>query len=125
MVGLSTAWFLQEHGLHVTVYERRHVAAGSSWGNAGWLTPALTAPLPEPAVLTYGVHPAQHRPSVGRRDPRVRADEQRGTRRVLRARRWGCGVQDARRKPGVLPDPARRVHPRSPQQTDRACAWPA
>jgi D-amino-acid dehydrogenase len=54
MVGLSTAWFLQEHGVHVTVYERRQVAAGSSWGNAGWLTPALTAPLPEPAVLSYG-----------------------------------------------------------------------
>lgn len=55
MVGLSTAWFLQQHGLHVTVYDRRHVAAGSSWGNAGWLTPALTAPLPEPAVLSYGL----------------------------------------------------------------------
>jgi D-amino-acid dehydrogenase len=49
MVGLSTAWFLQQRGVHVTLYERRHVAAGSSWGNAGWLTPALTAPLPEPA----------------------------------------------------------------------------
>src|SRR5918995_72178 len=55
MVGLSTAWFLQEHGFHVTVYDRDHVDAGSSWGNAGWLTPALTAPLPEPAVLSYGV----------------------------------------------------------------------
>ena len=55
MVGLATAWHLQEHGIHVTVYERHHVAAGSSWGNAGWLTPALTAPLPEPAVLSYGV----------------------------------------------------------------------
>lgn len=55
MVGLSTAWFLQEHGIEVTVYERDHVAAGSSWGNAGWLSPALTVPLPEPAVLTYGV----------------------------------------------------------------------
>lgn len=55
MVGLSTAWHLQEHGIDVTVVERHHVAAGSSWGNAGWLTPALTAPLPEPAVLRYGV----------------------------------------------------------------------
>ena len=55
MVGLSTAWFLQDRGVEVTVYERDHVAAGSSWGNAGWLTPALTVPLPEPAVLTYGV----------------------------------------------------------------------
>ena len=30
MVGLSTAWFLQEHGFHVTVLERDHVAAGSN-----------------------------------------------------------------------------------------------
>ena len=55
MVGLSTAWFLQEAGVRVTVYERDHVGAGASWGNAGWLTPALTAPLPEPAVLRYGL----------------------------------------------------------------------
>ncbi|CAL9334921.1 NAD(P)/FAD-dependent oxidoreductase [Streptomyces sp. enrichment culture] len=55
MVGLSTAWFLQERGVEVTVYDREGVAAGSSWGNAGWLTPGLATPLPEPAVLTYGV----------------------------------------------------------------------
>ncbi|MGW4944056.1 NAD(P)/FAD-dependent oxidoreductase [Actinoplanes sp. NPDC004185] len=55
MVGLSTAWFLQEAGVQVTVYERQHVGAGASWGNAGWLTPVLTAPLPEPAVLRYGL----------------------------------------------------------------------
>ena len=55
MVGLSTAWFLQERGVEVTVIDREGVAAGSSWGNAGWLTPGITTPLPEPAVLTYGV----------------------------------------------------------------------
>jgi D-amino-acid dehydrogenase len=55
MVGLATAWFLQEGGVQVTVYERDRVAAGASWGNAGWLTPGLTAPLPEPAVLRYGL----------------------------------------------------------------------
>lgn len=55
MVGLSTAWFLQEHGVSVTVYDRTGVAAGASWGNAGWLTPGLATPLPEPAVLKYGV----------------------------------------------------------------------
>lgn len=51
MPGLATAWFLQERGVHVTVLERERVTAGSSWGNAGWITPALTTPLPEPAVL--------------------------------------------------------------------------
>jgi D-amino-acid dehydrogenase len=55
MVGLSTAWFLQERGVAVTVLDRTGVAAGSSWGNAGWLTPGLATPLPEPAVLKYGV----------------------------------------------------------------------
>lgn len=55
MVGLSTAWFLQEHGVEVTVLDRTGVAAGSSWGNAGWLTPGITTPLPEPAVLRYGI----------------------------------------------------------------------
>ncbi|GAB94295.1 D-amino-acid dehydrogenase [Kineosphaera limosa] len=55
MVGLSTAWFLQERGLNVTVVDRTGVAAGSSWGNAGWLSPALTLPLAEPAILKVGV----------------------------------------------------------------------
>lgn len=55
MTGLSAAWFLQEHGVDVTVLDQAGVAAGSSWGNAGWLTPSIATPLPEPAVLTYGL----------------------------------------------------------------------
>ncbi|MBA8826047.1 D-amino-acid dehydrogenase [Saccharopolyspora lacisalsi] len=55
IVGLSTAWFLQEHGTEVTVLDREGVAAGSSWGNAGYLSPGLSVPLPEPAVLRYGL----------------------------------------------------------------------
>ncbi len=55
MVGLATAWFLQEHGVEVTVLDRDGVAAGASWGNAGWLTPGIATPLPEPAVLKYGI----------------------------------------------------------------------
>lgn len=55
MVGLSTAWYLQERGVEVTVLDRDGVAAGSSWGNAGWLTPSIAVPLPEPSVLRYGV----------------------------------------------------------------------
>lgn len=62
MVGLSTAYFLQEHGVRVTVVDRKAVNAGSSWGNAGWIAPALTLPLPEPAVLSYGIS-AMLRPS--------------------------------------------------------------
>lgn len=54
MAGLSTAWFLQERGVRVTVLDRTGIAAGSSWGNAGMLNPAFTVPLPEPSVLRYG-----------------------------------------------------------------------
>ncbi|GAA3573402.1 FAD-dependent oxidoreductase [Amycolatopsis ultiminotia] len=55
VVGLSTAWFLQERGVRVTVVDRAGIAAGSSWGNAGWLAPGLAIPLNEPAVLRYGL----------------------------------------------------------------------
>ncbi|WP_038951496.1 NAD(P)/FAD-dependent oxidoreductase [Aeromicrobium massiliense] len=55
MVGLATAWHLQEEGVEVTVLDRQGVAAGSSWGNAGWLAPALTLPLNDPAILASGM----------------------------------------------------------------------
>lgn len=55
IVGLSTAWFLQDHGVEVTVVDRDDVAAGASWGNAGWISPGLSIPLNEPSVLRYGM----------------------------------------------------------------------
>lgn len=51
VAGLSTAWFLQERGVDVTVVDRTGVAAGASWGNAGWIAPALTFPLQPAGVL--------------------------------------------------------------------------
>lgn len=55
VVGLSTAWFLQERGVRVTVVDRDGVCSGASWGNAGWLSPGLAIPLNEPGVLRYGL----------------------------------------------------------------------
>ncbi|HEX7323532.1 MAG TPA: FAD-dependent oxidoreductase [Mycobacterium sp.] len=55
IVGLSTAWFLQERGVEVTVVDRVGVAAGSSWGNAGWISPALAIPLNEPGNVRFGL----------------------------------------------------------------------
>jgi D-amino-acid dehydrogenase len=55
IVGLSTAWFLQERGVSVRVVDRVGVAAGASWGNAGWIAPALSIPLNEPRMLRYGL----------------------------------------------------------------------
>jgi D-amino-acid dehydrogenase len=55
IVGLSTAWFLQERGVSVTVVDRVGVAAGASWGNAGWIAPALSIPLNDPRMLRYAL----------------------------------------------------------------------
>lgn len=54
MVGLATAWHLQERGVEVTVLDRQGVAAGASWGNAGWLTPGMAMPLADPSLWAYG-----------------------------------------------------------------------
>ncbi len=54
MVGLATAWHLQERGVEVTVIDREGVAAGSSWGNAGYLTPGEAMPLADTSLWTYG-----------------------------------------------------------------------
>jgi D-amino-acid dehydrogenase len=70
MLGLCTAWFLQQQGLQVTVLERAGVGAGASAGNAGWITPALVSPLPDPAILREGLRaiaarsPAVHLPAL-------------------------------------------------------------
>lgn len=55
IVGLSCAWFLQEEGAEVVLFERDDVGAGASWGNAGYISPTLAVPLPEPSILRYGV----------------------------------------------------------------------
>lgn len=55
IVGLSTAWFLQERGLDVTVVDRGGVTARASWGNAGWIAPALThAAAPRGRLASHG-----------------------------------------------------------------------
>lgn len=54
MTGLSSAWHLQEYGYDVTVLDRIGVAAGSSWGNAGWLAPGKTIPLSNAGLWAYG-----------------------------------------------------------------------
>jgi D-amino-acid dehydrogenase len=58
---LSTAWFLQERGVSVTVVDRTGVAAGASWGNAGWIAPALSVPLNDPRTLRYALRSLPNR----------------------------------------------------------------
>lgn len=55
IVGLSAAWFLMAKGNRVTVLERKQIGSGASWGNAGWISPAFSVPLAEPAALKVGL----------------------------------------------------------------------
>jgi D-amino-acid dehydrogenase len=61
IVGLSTAWFLQERGVSVKVFDRVGVAAGASWGNAGWIAPSLSIPLNDPRMLRYALRSLPNR----------------------------------------------------------------
>ena len=99
MVGLSTAWFLQEHGVEVTVLDREGVAAGSSWGNAGLAdarhrdaAAGAGRPQVRPArravAVLAGLRAAERRPQVPQVRHRVHQeldDEGSGRRRWARS----------------------------------------
>jgi D-amino-acid dehydrogenase len=71
IVGLSTAWFLQERGVSVTVVDRVGVAAGASWGNAGWIAPSLSIPLNDPRMLRYALRSLPNRGGPVRVSPSI------------------------------------------------------
>src|SRR4051812_41621766 len=60
IVGLSTAWYLQERGVEVTILERGIIGSGASWGNAGWVVPGLVTPLAEPGAWRHGITALTH-----------------------------------------------------------------
>ena len=51
IIGVTTAWYLREHGFDVTVYERRAgVALGTSAANAGIIAPGYVTPWAAPGM---------------------------------------------------------------------------
>lgn len=51
IIGLSCAVKLAEAGADVVVIEKAQVGYGCSYGNAGWMTPCFSMPLPMPGML--------------------------------------------------------------------------
>lgn len=51
VIGLAAAHALARRGADVTVVERDRCGNGASLGNAGWVTPGLSAPIPGPGVM--------------------------------------------------------------------------
>ncbi len=51
VVGVSCAYFLRERGARVALLERGEICSGASYGNAGWIFPSHSQPLPAPGVV--------------------------------------------------------------------------
>ncbi len=50
IVGLSTAWYLRKLGAQPVVIETWKLGGGCSLGNAGWVCPSISTPLPAPGL---------------------------------------------------------------------------
>jgi D-amino-acid dehydrogenase len=55
VIGVCSAYYLAERGAQVTLLEQGEIAAGSSYGNAGWFVPSHTVPLAAPGALADGL----------------------------------------------------------------------
>jgi D-amino-acid dehydrogenase len=55
IIGVSTAYELARRGARVTVIDRGEPGMGCSYGNAGWLTPCFSMPLPMPGMLIKSI----------------------------------------------------------------------
>jgi len=54
-IGLAIAYYLAEAGIRVEVIERHTVGSATSWGNAGWVCEALSAPIPSPGIVGFAL----------------------------------------------------------------------
>ena len=52
MIGVCAAYYLLKEGRGVTILERGEICSGCSYGNAGWLVPSHSVPLPQPGVIS-------------------------------------------------------------------------
>lgn len=55
VVGLACAWELARGGADVTVLDAHRVGSGASAGNAGWVCPTISTPLPAPGIMREGL----------------------------------------------------------------------
>ncbi len=55
IIGVSAAYYLAKAGLDVTLLEKGEICSGSSYGNAGFIPPTHSGPIPAAGVLTQGI----------------------------------------------------------------------
>ncbi len=55
IIGLCSAWYLQQTGWSVTVLERDDLTDNCSYGNAGMIVPSHFTPLASPGIIAQGI----------------------------------------------------------------------
>ncbi len=55
VIGLASAYELARAGVQVTVIDKSDPGYGCSYGNAGWITPCFSMPLPMPGMLLKSI----------------------------------------------------------------------
>jgi D-amino-acid dehydrogenase len=55
IIGLCSAYYLQQSGWQVTVVERNDLTDNCSFGNAGMIVPSHFTPLASPGIVTQGI----------------------------------------------------------------------
>src|ERR1700729_2452707 len=55
IMGLSSAWYLQQSGWQVTVLDKEDFLNNCSYGNAGYVCPSHFIPLATPGIVKQGL----------------------------------------------------------------------
>ncbi|MEJ1223873.1 NAD(P)/FAD-dependent oxidoreductase [Sediminicola sp. 1XM1-17] len=55
IIGLSSAYYLQKEGHHVTIIDKSDLTKGASFVNAGYITPSHIIPLASPGMMAKGI----------------------------------------------------------------------
>ena len=55
IIGLCSAYYLQEAGYDVEIIDKSDLSDGCSYGNAGMITPSHFIPLAAPGVIAKGI----------------------------------------------------------------------
>ena len=74
VIGLCCAYYLQKAGNEVTIIERSDITSGTSFGNAGYVSPSHFIPLASPGIVAKGLQWMLSSSSPFYIKPRLNAD---------------------------------------------------
>lgn len=100
IIGLSTAWYLTEQGVEVTLIDDTDLTDGTSHGNAGMIVPSHFVPLASPGIITQGMKWLFDSKSPFYVKPRIDIDFFQWLWRFYRS----CSVENVKKATPILRD---------------------